>query len=74
MDTTTLLSLLVLAAWAGSYLVLIRWVFRDAERRGHDGWRAVALVSLLWPAGLFLWLVIRSNLHLAPKGWGSLGG
>lgn len=73
MDTTTLLALL-LTVWVGSYVVLVRWVFRDAERRGHSGWRAVSLVSLLWPAGLFLWLMIRSDLHLAPKGWGSAWG
>ena len=60
--------------WCVVYGIVARWVYRDALRRGHDGWHAVALVSLLWPAGLFLWLMIRAGLHLAPEGWGSAWG
>ena len=64
----------VLAVWLGTYALAARWVYRDALRRGYDGLLAFALVSVLWPAGLFLWLVIRSGLHLAPKGGGSAWG
>ncbi len=64
----------LLAVWLVSYGLTARWVWADARRRGHEPLQALALVSVLWPAGPFLWLVIRSNLHLAPKGWGSLGG
>lgn len=69
-----LTELVVLAVWLGSYGLVARWVFRDARRRGHDPLRALALVSVLWPAGPFLWLVVRDGLHLAPRGGGSAWG
>ncbi|MDX1529958.1 MAG: hypothetical protein R3362_00390 [Rhodothermales bacterium] len=69
-----MLVLVLLAVWLVSYAAGARWVYRDARRRGWSGLGALALVSLLWPAGLFLWLLIRSELHLAPEGWGSAWG
>jgi hypothetical protein len=74
MDVTVISGIVALVVWLASYGLTARWVYGDARRRGFDGWLAVALVSVLWPAGPFLWLVVRAGLHLAPKGWGSLGG
>jgi hypothetical protein len=64
----------LLAVWLASYALAARWVWRDARRRGYDPLRALALVSLLWPVGLSLWVMLRSGLHLAPEGWGSAWG
>ncbi|MDX1421373.1 MAG: hypothetical protein R3181_15510 [Rubricoccaceae bacterium] len=65
-----LLLLIVLAALAAS----LRWVWRDARRRGHDPRLALTVALLCWPLGLSLWLMIRSGRHLAPRGWGSPWG
>lgn len=74
MDVAVVSGIVALVIWLASYGFTARWVYRDARRRGFDGRLAVALVSVLWPAGPFLWLVVRAGLHLAPKGWGSIGG
>ena len=74
MGASVLAACTAFVIWLTSYGLTARWVYRDARRHGFDGWLAVSLVSVLWPAGPFLWLVVRGNLHLAPKGWGSIGG
>ncbi len=67
--TTALL--LVPVLYAGS----LAWVYRDAGRRRHRPWMAVAFVMVAgWPLSLFVWLVIRSGRALAPRGFGTAWG
>jgi hypothetical protein len=63
----------------GLYLVFYglsaRWVYRDACRRGEDGWYAVAFVSMAaWPASLFVWWFIRGGYAFHHDGTGSAWG
>ena len=57
------------------YLVSLIWVFRDARRHGPHPWMAVMFVMVaFWPLSLSAWIMIRSKIALAPKGWGSAWG
>lgn len=62
--------LLVAIALIGS----LRWVRRDAVRRGHDSRDAAIIALLCWPAGLSLWIMVRSHHQLAPEGMGNAWG
>ncbi|NNF57493.1 MAG: hypothetical protein HKN04_04560 [Rhodothermaceae bacterium] len=52
----------------------LRWVWHDAQQRGHDPRLALTIALLCWPAGLSLWLMVRSPHQLAPPGMGSAWG
>ena len=57
------------------YVGSLAWVFRDARRRGHHPWMAVMFVMVAaWPLSLSVWILIRSEKALAPKGYGSAWG
>lgn len=57
------------------YALSIRWAYRDAERRGDDGWFAVAFISLAaWPVGLLIWLYLRAGLSFHRDGSGTAWG
>lgn len=79
MDTTNVLLLAACLLYLVGYAASMIWVYRDARRRGFNGWRAVAIISLLcWPASLPLWLLIRSGQTLnteknSPSGSGGWG-
>ncbi len=63
--------LLVGMLYAGS----LCWVFRDARRRGHHPWMAVMFVMVVaWPLSLSVWILLRSEITLAPEGYGSAWG
>ncbi len=57
------------------YAASLVWVVRDARRRGHPPWQAVLLVmTACWPLSLSVWLMIRSDRALAPRGYGTAWG
>ena len=59
---TTLLSLMLFAIW----IVIIIWVYRDAERRGMNGvlWALLVLIGNL--IGLLIYLIVRSDAFQPP--------
>lgn len=61
---TTFLSLVLFAIW----VVIIIWVYRDAERRGMNGvlWALLVLIGNL--IGLLIYLIVRSDAFQAPPG------
>ena len=66
-----LIGLPLLLLYTGS----LAWVFRDAGRRGYHPWMAVMFVMVAaWPLSLFVWVLIRSKIALAPRGYGSAWG
>ena len=51
------------------YIGSLVWVFRDARRRGHPPWMAVMFVMVAaWPLSLSVWILLRSEIALAPEG------
>ena len=39
------------------------WVYRDAERRGKEGWLAVLVVFFMnWPFSLLIWMLFRPEI------------
>ena len=57
------------------YVGSLVWVFRDARRRGHQPWMAVMFVMVAaWPLSLSVWILLRSEIALAPEGYGSAWG
>ncbi len=60
----TLLSFMLFAIW----IVIIIWVYRDAERRGMNGvlWALLVLIGNL--IGLLIYLIVRSDAFQAPPG------
>lgn len=60
---TSLFSLALLIIW----IMVIVWVYRDAERRGMNGilWALLVLIGNI--IGLIIYLILRSDAAFAPK-------
>jgi predicted RNA-binding Zn-ribbon protein involved in translation (DUF1610 family) len=63
LTSLSLFSLVLLAVW----IVVIVWVYRDAERRGMNGvlWALLVLIGNL--IGLLIYLIVRSDNLPAPQ-------
>lgn len=63
LTSLTLMSLLLLVIW----IVVIVWVYRDAERRGMNGvlWALLVLIGNL--IGLLIYLIVRSDIAFASQ-------